>query len=624
MKPQYLSLAQIFGPPVRFVVPLFQRPYVWNEEAQWAPLWEDIATVADRVLAAAPGAPVRGHFLGSVVLDQKHTGTGSVEQRSVIDGQQRLTTLQILLKASAFALLQAKEKAAAKDAKQDANQITLAWQQLGSLTANPVYAVGEESYKVWPTNDDRAPFRAVMDDDGAAALPLQGRIPDAYRFFRDAVASWLEEAPVGPRALALAATLLHHLRVIVLDLEPVDEPQAIFETLNTGGAPLLPADLIKNWLLWEASRNGLGEAAVATLYTSHWQDFDRDGGYWRTKVGTGHASRPRIDGFLTSWLTERTLEVVGSGHIYDVFLDHVDGRGRPTDVPALMQEIHHAAGLYRQVDQPPSAAKDRFGQFLERLKILELVVLQPLLLHLLQRSGSDQADRDRVAAVLESFLVRRLVCSLNTRGYGKLFIDLLKAVAKVPAGDPASPAVEAFLSGGTSGSTRWPDDAAFERSWRDAQLYFTMRQNRLVMILRALEEELWRRDPKALPIVQFAWPDMQIEHVMPRGWRTPAWPLPSGGDESTRDATLQTIGNLTLISAPLNPSISNGPWSSKREALSNHAQQLRLNQGLLAAAEWSEAAIAKRSAELFTVAKAIWPGPSVTGAQQLSLAEAMA
>jgi hypothetical protein len=104
------------------------------------------------------------------VLEQKNSGTGSVEQRAVIDGQQRLTTLQILLKASSHALSEARDTAHANGDAIAAQQAILAGQQLGSLTVNPPYALGEESYKVWPTNDDRAPFRAVMDSDGETAM----------------------------------------------------------------------------------------------------------------------------------------------------------------------------------------------------------------------------------------------------------------------------------------------------------------------------------------------------------------------------------------------------------------------------------------------------------------------
>src|SRR5271167_2701789 len=104
MQPTYRSLLQVFGAPARYTVPLFQRPYVWNRETEWEPLWDDISNLADRVLTAEPSKPIAGHFLGTVVLEQAKTLTGSIGRREIIDGQQRLTTLQILLTAAQHAL----------------------------------------------------------------------------------------------------------------------------------------------------------------------------------------------------------------------------------------------------------------------------------------------------------------------------------------------------------------------------------------------------------------------------------------------------------------------------------------------------------------------------------------
>ena len=138
----------------------------------------------------------------------------------------------------------AEDEAAAKDTRVAARQVAI-------LTANAAYAEDEERYKVWPTNDDRAAFRQVMDAADAGSVPQHApRMAQAYHFFRATIRTWVDNGPhIAARASALAAVLQSHLRLIVLDLEEIDEPQAIFETLNAHGTPLLPADLIKNWLL---------------------------------------------------------------------------------------------------------------------------------------------------------------------------------------------------------------------------------------------------------------------------------------------------------------------------------------------------------------------------------------
>jgi len=284
MQPSYLSLVQIFGAPARYTVPLFQRPYVWGKDEQWEPLWSDIANLADRVLAAEPGKPVAGHFLGTVVLEQAMTPSGTIGCREIIDGQQRLTTLQILLKAAEHVLAEVAAKAEQANDEATTKSARVAARQLAILTGNTAYADDEEKYKVWPTNDDRAAFREVLDASGANALEAaKPRMADAYRFFSDSARDWLGlGTDTGTRSMALAAALQTHLRLIVLDLEDSDEPQAIFETLNAHGTPLLPADLIKNWLLWEASRQKLTNTEA--LYQTWWRPFDREPDYWRVNV----------------------------------------------------------------------------------------------------------------------------------------------------------------------------------------------------------------------------------------------------------------------------------------------------------------------------------------------------
>ncbi len=431
MKPRYISLNALFSPAVRFIVPLFQRPYVWDKKDQWEPLLEDVFTVAGRVLNHVPPAPIRGHFLGSVVLEQESTGTGSIERRAVIDGQQRLTTLQILLKASTDAF----REASVVGEPADREALGRAANQLSSLTSNPSYAEGEEIYKVWPTNQDRVAFRSVMDVNSPKAFQRPSLMSGAYAYFRAQITSWLQQsAAPGRRSSALASALMNHLNVIVLDLEASDEPQAIFETLNTGGAPLLTVDLVKNWLLWEAVRSGLRESDCADLHEKYWLPFDADSDYWRLKVGVGHASRPRVDTFLVNWLTEQTCALVTVTHVYEAFVDYVaaparQAGGGTANVVTLMFNIHKAAGIYRKLDIP-GIETDRFTMFLHRLKLIPLATLHPLLMHLVARPGSNQVDLDACARVLEDFLIRRLVCNLLTRGISTLAIDLLDALMK--------------------------------------------------------------------------------------------------------------------------------------------------------------------------------------------------
>lgn len=607
MQPTYSSIGQVFSAPTRYTVPLFQRPYVWNKEEQWQPLWEDVCALADRVLSPPSHKPVAGHFLGTVVLEQIKTSAIAMPQRQVIDGQQRLTTLQILLKAAGHAL----SVVAASAPEEAAASIERAAGQTSQLVRNQFAQHAEEAYKVWPTNDDRAAFVAVMDSSVESGVHGQAtRMADAYRFFREATLEWLQRDDVGKRALAFAAALNDHLRLIVLDLDDNDEPQAIFETLNAHGTPLLPADLMKNWLLWQAGKQELDSNA---LYQDHWSEFDRDHAYWRKEKGTGHAARPRVDTFLQNWLTVATADSIAVKHLYDRFLAHANQRSlaapdQKLDVAELMAEIAEYARYYRLIDEPQE--KGSLGNTLRRLNRLDFVVFRPVLMALLGRAGDNTNDAARGAQALESFLLRRIVCEEQTRGYGMLALELVRTIKDIPVGSPATPALISALESSPGG---WPDDARFKHKWCTNRFYGWFRRDRVAMILQALEEHYQADLGKSEPIRHFDYARLQIEHVMPQSWAA-NWPLPEGMDPFEREVLIQNIGNLTFVSEKLNPSLSNSAWfvegsvNCKSAQLAKHSD-VRLTKYLLEQnpKAWTEDAIRSRAALLFEEARQLWP-----------------
>ena len=614
MQPTYISVMNVFTQQTRYTVPLFQRPYVWKKEDQWEPLWDDVRAAAERVLNAH-GQQVSAHFLGTVVLEQSPNPTFSLPLREVIDGQQRLTTLQLVLKAAEHALEGLRPSVADDD--EATRAVDIASRQIAPLTSNPAYAEDEERYKVWPTNEDRAPFRDVMDAAANVGPSMRDTLMgQAYTFFRDEFAKWLTVDRHGERAKALASALKDYLRLIVLDLDSSDEPQAIFETLNAHGTPLLPADLIKNWLLWEGTRQGLETAA---LYTEHWRPFDRDSQYWRTNVGTGHAARARVDTFLLNWITRHVREATSAKHLYDRFLHFMDKGGErhedgKLDVPWLMKDIEADAGRFRNIEVPPGTS--RFDIFLRRLNVLDVVVFHPLLLAVMGRPGSDDADRDLIGLAMESYLVRRTVCGLQTRGYGTLALSLLNKIASLPADEPAGPALIAALSVSPEGTDRWPSDDAFKSDWLNKKFYGNIRRNRVLMILRAIEEHYQFQNVKAEPVLMFNFDKLEIEHIMPQKWEE-HWPLDPLVAREDRNWKVQGIGNLTLVSAALNKGMSHGPWisadgqPSKHKGLRDHTK-LELNARLLRdyPEQWDEACMVTRAVSLFDAAAAIWPSPT--------------
>jgi hypothetical protein len=226
----------VFTQPQRLIVPLFQRPYVWNEKNQWEPLWSDVIRVADRRLCQ-PHEKHYPHFLGAVVLQQVQNPAGTMQERTIIDGQQRLTTLQLLFDALHAELILAGTMAPA-----------LRIEPL-VLNAEPFCVQHEDRFKVWPTNRDRPAFNAVMGATPPVDYDVVGqaseRIVQAHRFFSEQAREWLSadgSEHITARATALETAVRDFLQMVVIDLTADENAQEIFETLNARGARLTPAD----------------------------------------------------------------------------------------------------------------------------------------------------------------------------------------------------------------------------------------------------------------------------------------------------------------------------------------------------------------------------------------------
>jgi hypothetical protein len=588
-----LSVKKIFEQERRHVVPLFQRPYVWEKDKQWEPLWDDIRTLAERILAAKATRP---HFLGAIVLDQMAKPTGHVETRQVIDGQQRLTTMQIFLEAFC-------DLCGDKGWKKH-------YLSLLKLTRNddPLSKEADEQFKVWPTNVDQAPFRLVMQCESPAQLRTQygvkpnaetgHPIADAYLYFHGVIGEWLDSADKGQeqRLEALFEVMRNEVRLVVIDLNKDDDAQMIFETLNARGTPLLPSDLVKNFLFHQA---GLQGEALEPLYDKYWEFFDEGAKYWRRAIGRGHARRYRIDIYLQHYLTVQTRDEVPVGHLYMVFRDFASQNGGPRET---LTSIKKYADIYRSFDD--LEAESRAAVFFRRVGVMDITTAYPFLMELFAQHGTDEKALKQILQDVESFLVRRMVCQLNTRGYNRLFLDLLKTTSA--DGEKTARDVRAFLLSSEADSNRWPPDVEFKQAWLDSPLYRNLLKRRLRMLLETVEFKLRTGKSEKIEFKE----KLTIEHLMPQHWHK-HWPLDSDSKitHEDRDARIHTLGNLTLLTGKLNPALSNGSWAKKRPQIMKHSL-LKLNHELRDYPEWDEACIRKRGKQLFDVAKTVWARPN--------------
>jgi uncharacterized protein with ParB-like and HNH nuclease domain len=593
------TLGVVFETTVHLIVPLFQRPYVWKQEDNWQPLWDSIKTVADRRVA---GSTIRPHFLGAIVLEQLNTETGEVDARQIIDGQQRLTTLQVVI-AAIRDICKAKGSADYQEA------FTRLSENYVPSKKNP-----ESSFKIWPTNVDRDHFRKTMTAGSIDALARNYEvstnskdyghlIPNCYRYFYDNVQEWLdgiEGDDLNDRLDLLFSAIRQDLVLVVTDLGNGDDPQLIFETLNALGTPLQPADLVKNFLFHRAERQG---AQIELLYDEFWRPFDDNVSYWREEIRQGRLKWHRIDLFLSHYLTLLRKDVVSMTHLFSEFREYFTNDNEVI-AEGHIRQLRSYADIYHGFDHYPEESRE--GIFFQRLEALDTNMAIPVLLEMLRKPISEE-DKDLFLEYLESFLVRRAICCLTYKNYNRLFVDMIKHLSNTSF---SSPELLKFLLSRKGESTEWPTDDQFQEAFCEFESYKWMKQARTRMVLEAIERAM--RDVKSEKISIRE--KLTIEHIMPQEWKQ-NWLLPDEAtleDEIKRNEILHRFGNLTLVTKKLNPSLSNAAWTEKKAALMEHSV-LALNRRLQHVTSWNENAIDTYGKQMFDIVLRIWPRPSSDG-----------
>lgn len=608
MDTQVRTPQAIFMQPQRLLVPLFQRPYVWNEELQWEPLWKDLERVADRLLQSAPGAPQAPHFLGAVVLQQLQNQTSDLQQRTVIDGQQRLTTLQLMLDALHAEIEQAGAKMpAARLVRLIANEDAFCTHK-------------EDRFKVWPTNRDRDAFNEVM----AAPAPIDysqlkhqtSRMAKAHHFFAMKCREWLNEKGldhVTTRADAIERSARELLQIVVIDLTASENAQEIFETLNARGAVLTAADLIKNFVFQRLLEQG---ANVEAAYDKYWKHFET--AFWEQEVSVGRVIHQRSSVFLNHWLIAQTGEEVLAREVFTGFKTYADFQSSRT-MMELLQEIHRAAGIYREFTEKGEQLDgplDRVGLFSYRAKTLESEVVKPVLLALLDHPSGPvpQAQVDMALDVLESWLARRMLIRASAKSYNKFMAEVVSVVRNTPPTEIGS-AVRDYFASQKAETTYWPDDAEVRNQLSSMAVYRKLSRARLRMVLESIEDHWrgWISGQTSAAGMRIRRSTYAIEHLMPQSWLK-HWPLTADVPEPEREARIHRLGNLTLLTKKLNSTVSNGPWLGAK-GKAEHLQEkdvVLLNSKVLKqyqGNQWDEPAIDARTTLAIDAILAIWPVP---------------
>ena len=564
MKATEAKLLSFLQKSPQFIIPIYQRTYSWTDK-QCRQLWDDI-------LRAGSSDAIAVHFIGSIVYVEQ--GLSQVTHQApllVIDGQQRLTTVALLLEALARAMGGDSEPVDGFSAAKLRHY----------YLSNPLES-GDRYFKLLLSQTDNASLKAIIkntEQPKEASL----RVTQNFALFTKLLAD--QKGDLGSVCHGLA-------KLVVVDIalsRDQDNPQLIFESMNSTGKELSQADLIRNFILMD-----LDPTLQTQLYEEYWRPMEQDFG--QAAYGS------QFDSFMRHYLTVRTGDIPREREVYEAFKDHARTKpAREAGIEALVKDIRAFACYFCAMAQDrelDAALKIAFHDLLE----LKVDVAYPFLLELYHDYANHTLTANDFAAavrLVEAYVFRRAICAIPTNSMNKTFATFGKALKKYRYLESIQAQFLALPS-----YRRFPSDDEFRRDLQTRDLYHFPRRS---YWLRRLENH-GRKE--RVPVDEYT-----IEHILPQNPDlSGAWRQALGAEwQRVQQQWLHTLGNLTLTG--YNAEYSDHPFAEKRDMPGGFKQSpLKLNAGLGQLDVWNEAAIQERAGRLADQALAVWTAPKLDAA----------
>ncbi len=627
-------LEDLLNKQIRFKIPVFQRHYVWNKQDQWKPLWDDFINKFNERLTLDK-KKFHPHYTGSIVLFQENTSASTLPIYNVIDGQQRLTTFQLLI--TAF-------REVCRKHLNDESLIN----ELDKFLFNEK-SFGDKDYenqkfKLEPTKFNKDIFKSILNNtyeevDKLLILPVlneygvghktyrltairRSQILGAYIFFYDQLDAFIEESELELTELItkILIVLKRDFQFVEIDLLPNDDPQMIFETMNGRGASLSETDLIRNYIFMRANSN---EEDLDSIYEAYWNEFDdpETDFKWHKKTSRGRYNQIRLQFFIIDYLTLKLRSEIRNDQVFYYYKLFIINGSNFENVEEELKELNRYSKIFKKLTNP--TLDNALGKLTIRLRDMEISTIYPLLLCIEGDEEITQDNKDNMYSILDSYVTRRFICGLTPKNYNNVFLEYLKFLTN----NKEASQLEELLKSKTADSNLWPTDVMLSEKVIERPIYreASNRSKSLSNIL--LEIEKFQRGKKQEQI-QFLNTDLTIEHVLPQKWFE-NWPLNGTSvieddfvvaqhavmtEEDKegkyhlimdRNRLLHTFGNLTILTSALNPSVSNASFPIKKEKICSQST-LIINQYFQSKEEWNEEEITIRSKSLFKSISQIW------------------
>jgi hypothetical protein len=583
------TFRDLFAGAIRYEIPFFQRGYAW-ERRQWDQLFEDIT---DQILPDVDGGTPLGeveHFFGPIVVLQRKDTDPSVLRYLVIDGQQRITTVYLLLSIIKEHLEQLQHKAG------DATTHALILRNL--LSNEPVTGDDYERLKLYSSKGDRLPtYRALFGKAQNPRSPFYYTDVDLYQPGNNQVDEFVKYVEKKlrtnfkdvPSLWQLAGVLLDSLRIVWIPLDgDKDDPQAIFESLNDKGMPLASSELICSYLFKPLE----SVPDFEQLHNREWLGTIRE-----------FAKQSDFEEYLRYLFSIGSSKMVGKGRKIYVHFKNRNPRLNVATARYRLAEIHENAKYYKMISAPAENrhSNPEIAALLESISATRMDASTPFLLDVLRAQGSDSIPSSTAIGLLSetlTLLVRRKMTENPTTIYDTLFPRLFASIAY-----EASP-IRAFQEQIRAAGV-WTSDQEFVDSMVNRTLYRTRDLPFTRMILMELDKTMQSfgqlPDYSTVPT---------IEHVIPQTL-DPSWEAYLGEDVESLDfyTKINSIGNLCLLSQPANSSAGQNPFTSK---VRDYSEITALARELKSFdSDWNLAAVEKRSSRLAERARVRWAWSNV-------------
>jgi uncharacterized protein with ParB-like and HNH nuclease domain len=507
------KVIQYFNGEKQNLIPLFQRPYTWKQ-SNWQSLWDDLMVQYDLGDSGT-------HFMGAIVSVPAVAVPVGVSKYLIIDGQQRLTTISLIL-------------CALRDCLDEQSAARIQEVYLTNRFREP-----EDTLKFVPTQVDRDVYRSIaIDKQIPANKSLMGK---AYNFFKKQLQTGIDanENPVLPSKVL--TTLEHSLQVVMINLGSDDDPYLIFESLNFKGSLLTQADLVRNYILMRFRHSISASGEQEIIYSKYWKPLEE-------------ALGDNLTEFLRHYMMRNGDDIKKSG-IYAAIRTNLQDMESPQSVEQEVKSIERFGKFYATILCLCPETNPIVSGRLENIKTLEVTTSYPLLLRLLDARQANQLsdiELEKCLGLIESYIVRRAICEVTTSPLNKLFIQWAK---NFPSTDHTQWLNNAMAS--ANGTRRFPSDIEFDNAFINRPQYG---RGSTRFILCRLEESFGHRESVNLSTAT-------IEHILPQSL-SPQWQQDLGEAAEEIHATLvHTFGNLTLTG--YNSELGNLPFSQKKAKLEN-------------------------------------------------------